>query len=160
MKQLFAVAVAAVGLALAGTSSGAGAAEHHMVKGNTDVKWGDGPAAFPAGLKFAVIDGDPASTGPLTVRLRMPAGYKIAPHWHPTDEHVTVLSGTLSLGMGDTVDKAHSAALSAGGYAVAPANMHHYAWTKTGATIQVHMMGPFAITYVNPADDPTHSSAK
>lgn len=38
---------------------------------------------------------------------------------------------------------------------MAPANVHHYAWTKTGATIQVHLNGPFAITYVNPADDPS-----
>jgi hypothetical protein len=61
---------------------------------------------------------------------------------------------------GDTLDKAHAVSLGSGGYAVAPANMHHYAWTKSGATIQVHMMGPFAITYVNPADDPTHAAAK
>ncbi len=101
-----------------------------------------------------MISGDPDATGLVTVRLEMPAGYTIAPHFHPTDEHVTVLKGTFSLGMGDVVDKAHAVTLSAGGYGVAMANMHHYAYTRTGATIQVHMQGPFAITYVNPADDP------
>jgi len=110
---------------------------------------------FPKGAKFAVIAGDPAGTGLVTVRLDMPAGYAIAPHFHPTDEHVTVLKGNFSIGMGDAVDKAHALTLSSGGYAVATANMHHYAYTTTGATIQVHMQGPFAITYVNPADDPS-----
>lgn len=120
-----------------------------------DVKWGAPPPVFPPGAKFAVISGDPGSTGLVTVRLEMPAGYKIAPHFHPTDEHVTVLKGNFAIGMGDVVDKAHALTLSAGGYGVAMANMHHYAYTTTGATIQVHMQGPFAITYVNPADDPS-----
>lgn len=138
----------------------AAAADHEMLASGAKVKWGPPPPVFPAGAKFAVIEGDPASTGLVTVRLQLPPGYQIAPHWHPTDEHVTVLAGSLALGMGDTLDKAHSATLTSGGYAVAPAKMHHYAWTKNGATIQIHLLGPFAITYVNPADDPTHGAAK
>jgi quercetin dioxygenase-like cupin family protein len=96
----------------------------------------------------------------VTLRARLPSGYKIPAHWHPTDEHITVLSGSLGIGMGDTLDTEHGQTLKAGGYAVAPANMHHYAWTTSGATIQLHMIGPFAITYVNPADDPSRSGAK
>lgn len=120
-----------------------------------DIKWGPAPPVFPAGAEFAVIAGDPASTGEVVVRLKMPAGYRIPPHWHPTDEHVTVISGTLGIGMGDKLDKKHSKVLKAGGYALAPANMHHFAWTRTGAVVQVNLMGPFQITYVNPADDPS-----
>jgi quercetin dioxygenase-like cupin family protein len=120
-----------------------------------EIKWGPAPPVLPAGAKIAVLSGDPAGTGLVTIRLKMPAGYKIPPHWHPTDEHVTVISGSLALGMGDVLDKTQSKTLKAGGYGVAPANMHHFAWTKTGAVIQVHMMGPFKITYVNPADDPS-----
>jgi quercetin dioxygenase-like cupin family protein len=131
------------------------AADAPPIRSAKEVKWGAPPPVLPTGAKFAVIAGDPGATGLVTVRLEMPAGYAIAPHFHPTDEHVTVLKGALSLGMGDVVDKAHAVTLSAGGYAVAMANMHHYAYTKTGATIQVHMLGPFAITYVNPADDPS-----
>ena len=67
-----------------------------------------------------------------------------------------VISGSLALGMGDQVNHKASKTLTAGGYGVAPANMHHFAWTKTGAVVQVNLMGPFAITYVNPADDPSH----
>lgn len=120
-----------------------------------EIKWGPAPPVLPAGAKLAVLAGDPAGTGPVTLRLKMPAGYRIPPHWHPTDERVTVISGTLGIGMGDKLDRKHSKVLKAGGYAVAPANMHHFAWTRTGAVVQVDLMGPFQITYVNPADDPS-----
>jgi quercetin dioxygenase-like cupin family protein len=133
----------------------AAAAETPIVPSAKAVKWGAPPPVLPPGAKFALIAGDPAATGMVTVRLEMPAGYTIPPHFHPTDEHITVLKGSLSLGMGDLIDKTHAITLSTGGYGVAMANMHHYAYTTTGATIQVHMQGPFAITYVNPADDPS-----
>ncbi len=130
-------------------------AGHKIIASSDEIAWGPPPPVLPQGAKFAVIDGHPAGQGNVTVRVIMPVGYKIPPHWHPTDEHVTVLAGALSLGMGDEVDEAHAITLKQGGYAVASANMHHYAYTKTGATIQIHMMGPFQITYVNPADDPS-----
>ena len=156
LLQFTSIAIVALGsLAIADSAS-----EHHILASGAAVKWGPQPPFFPAGAKFAVIDGDPSSKGLVTVRLDMPAGYKIAPHWHPTDEHITVLSGTFLIGMGDAIDTAHGSALKAGGYGVAPANMHHYAWTTTGAIVQVHMNGPFAITYVNPADDPSQSAKK
>jgi quercetin dioxygenase-like cupin family protein len=120
-----------------------------------EIKWGPAPPVLAAGAQMVVLAGDPAQSGPVTLRLKMPAGYVIAPHWHPTDERVTVISGHLGLGMGDTLDKKKSKVLKPGGYAVAPANMHHFAWTKTGAIVQVDLMGPFGITYVNPADDPS-----
>jgi quercetin dioxygenase-like cupin family protein len=119
-----------------------------------DIKWGPVPPILPAGASIAVLAGDPAGTGLVTIRLKMPPGYRIPPHWHPTDEHVTVISGLFAIGMGDKLDKTQSKTLRPGGYAVAPANMHHFAWTRTGAVVQVNLMGPFQITYVNPADDP------
>ena len=120
-----------------------------------ELKWGAAPPVLPAGAELAVLAGDPGKPGPVTLRLKMPAGYKIPAHWHPTDERVTVISGTLGLGMGDALDKKASKLLKPGGYAIAPANMNHYAWTKSGAVVQIDMMGPFAITYVNAADDPS-----
>jgi quercetin dioxygenase-like cupin family protein len=120
-----------------------------------EIQWGAAPPVLPAGALMAVLAGDPAGTGLITIRLKMPAGYRIPPHWHPTDEHVTVISGLFAIGMGDKVDMAKSKTLKAGGYAVAAANMHHFAWTKTGAVVQVNMLGPFQITYINPADDPS-----
>jgi len=126
----------------------------HVMVTEGEVQWGQGPPALPAGAEAFVLSGDPGKAGPFAIRLRFPAGYKIAAHWHPTDEHVTVLSGTFSMGMGEKFDAAATKALVAGGYAVMPAEMRHFAWTKKGATIQVHGTGPFALTYVNPADDP------
>ena len=121
------------------------------------VKWADAPPSLPKGAKFTVLSGDPGAAGPFTIRLRMPAGYGIPPHWHPTDENVTVISGTFSLGMGEKFDQASMKTLPAGGYAVLPAEMRHFASTKGGAIVQIHGTGPFAINYVNPSDDPRQS---
>jgi len=123
---------------------------------SSDLKWGPAPPAFPAGAQMAVLAGDPGKAGTFVVRLKMPAGYKIPAHHHPTDEYVTVISGDFSLGMGDKLDAAKSAHLTAGGFAEAPAQMNHFAWTKNGAVAQVSADGPFAMTYVNPTDDPIH----
>jgi mannose-6-phosphate isomerase-like protein (cupin superfamily) len=120
-----------------------------------EIQWGAAPPVLPVGASMAVLAGDPAGTGLVTLRLKMPPGYRIPPHWHPTDEHVTVISGSFAIGMGDKLDMKQSKTLKAGGYGIAGANLHHFAWTKTGAVIQVNMMGPFQITYVNPADDPS-----
>lgn len=120
-----------------------------------DLKWGAAPPVFPKGAQMAVLSGDPNKPGVFVIRLKMPAGYKIPAHQHPTDEYVTVVSGDLSLGMGDKLDPAKSAHLAPGGFAVAGAKMNHFAFSDGGAVVQVSAVGPFAMTYVNPADDPT-----
>jgi len=126
-----------------------------------DIKWGDVPPVFAKGAKMAVLYGDPSKPGELfIVRLKMPAGYKVAAHFHPTDENVTVISGTFSLGMGDKLDPAKAKSFPAGSFAVAPAKMNHFAFTKQGAVVEVSAIGPFAITYVNPADDPSKTASK
>ena len=117
-------------------------------------KWGPAPAIFPAGAEMAVMQGDPGSNNLFTVRLRFPNGYRIPPHTHPTDEHVTVISGTFLVGMGNTMEKTGLTTLHAGGFVTAPANQAHYATAKGRTVVQVHAMGPFAMTYVNPADTP------
>ena len=125
------------------------------------ITWGPAPAIFPAGAEMAVMQGDPSGTGLFTVRLRFPSGYKIPPHTHPTDEHVTVVSGTFLVGMGKSFDATKTMALSAGGFVTAPANEAHYAMARGGVTVvQVHAMGPFAMTYVNPADTPKASTQR
>lgn len=128
------------------------AAQSQVNPGN--LKWGPAPPGLPRGAQASVLAGNPEKPGMFTIRLRFPAGYAIAPHSHPADEHVTVISGQLSLGMGPRVRPRRMAALVAGGFANAPARMAHYASTRSGAVIQISSQGPFAITYVNPADDP------
>ncbi|TMH16618.1 MAG: cupin domain-containing protein [Betaproteobacteria bacterium] len=88
------------------------------------------------------------------MRLKTPAGYKVAPHWHSQDENVTVISGTLYLGMGDNLDTKSEHALSAGGFHFLPGKVHHYAFTKVPTVIPVNTKGPFDMTYINPDDDP------
>jgi hypothetical protein len=119
-----------------------------------DVKWKDGPGSLPPGAKFAVLEGDPSKEGPFTMRLMFPDGYKIAPHWHPKVERITVISGTFNLGMGDKFDQAATKAMPAGTYGFWPAEMKHFAWTKGETVLQLHGIGPWSLTYVNPADDP------
>ncbi|MGE5537912.1 MAG: cupin domain-containing protein [Gemmatimonas sp.] len=125
------------------------------------IQWQAGPPGLPPGAEFAVLSGDPGSNGLYVVRAKLPAGYKIPAHSHPTTEYVTVLSGELQIGMGDKLDASSGQMLQAGGFAEAPAKMNHYAWSGAGAVIQVHGQGPFEITYVNPDDDPrTQTSSK
>jgi quercetin dioxygenase-like cupin family protein len=106
---------------------------------------------------MAVLAGDPNKKGPFTVRMQAPAGYKITPHTHPTAENITVISGTFNIGMGDKFDEAAGKELGAGGFVVLPTGMKHYAWSTADAIIQIHGKGPFAIKYVNPADDPRNA---
>lgn len=131
----------------------------HVLLAPAEISWGDPPPVFEKGMSFAVIAGDPSQPGLYVVRAKLPAGYKIAPHWHPTDEHVTVISGTMAVGMGDKFDQSNMKTLPVGAYALLPADMRHFAMAKTAATIQIHGQGPFALTYVNPADDPSKRTA-
>lgn len=124
-----------------------------------DLKWGPAPAIFPAGAKFAVLQGDPSKAEPVTVRLDFPSGYVVPPHFHPTDEAITVIQGAFLVGMGDKVEKSKTMTLPVGGFAVAAAGMHHYAIAQGRTIVQVNLAGPFALTYVNPADDPTKKVA-
>ena len=127
----------------------------HVVVAATAVKWVDPPPSVPRGAKMAAISGDPSKAEPFTIRLQLPAGYKIAPHWLPTADHVTVLSGTFAAGMGKAWDDKAMGDLTAGGYAVMAATMPHFAMAKTAVTLQVHGIGPFVVNYVNAADDPS-----
>ena len=116
--------------------------------------WSPAPAFMAKGAQIAVLQGDPGAPGPFTIRLKLPEGYVIAPHFHPTDEQVTVISGHFLIGMGDTVDRFKARRLSPGDYATAPAQVHHYAIAADAAVVQVNGVGPFLVTYVNPNDDP------
>ena len=117
------------------------------------IKW-TAPAAYAKGAEFAVIHGDPTKAGLYVVRLKVPAGFKIAAHTHPNDENVTVLSGSFNIGMGDKFDESKGENIKAGGYSYVQKSMTHYAWFTEDTVIQLHGMGPQGITYMNPADDP------
>lgn len=126
----------------------------------TDVTWQEGPASLPAGAKLAVLEGDLTKAGPFTMRLMVPDGYRVPPHSHGNIEHLTVVSGTFYVGMGEKFDESAGRELPAGSFAFMPAGMRHFAWTKGETVVQVHGVGPWSITYVNPTDDPRKSAAK
>ena len=119
-----------------------------------ELKWGPAPAVFPAGAQMAVLQGDPSKAEPFTVRLRMPDGYRIAAHTHPTDEHVTVIQGTFLVGMGDRFNADSLQALPTGSFVTAPARHGHFAAARGVTVVQVQAEGPFALTYLNPSDLP------
>ena len=157
MKRILSV-IALIGLAASFARSQemthAGADGDPTIYSPTEIKWKDGPDFLPAGAKFAVLEGDPTKEGPFVIRIIFPAGFKIQPHSHPKIERVTVLSGTLNLGMGEKFDQSATRELPAGTYGFWPAGMRHFAWVKNKTTVQLHGIGPWIFTYVNPADDP------
>ena len=122
----------------------------------THPAWGPAPAVFPAGAQMAVISGDPSKAAQFTIELKMPDGYRIPPHFHPTDEVATVKQGTFQVGMGDTLDLAKTKTMKPGDKGTIPAGEHHYAAASGSTIVAVSAMGPFAMTYVNPAADPQH----
>ena len=132
----------------------AGTAEAQKAK----LTWGPAPPFLPAGAQFALVSGDPGKTGAFEIQLSMPNGYTIPPHWHPTDEHVTVKSGHFRYGMGDKIDAKAMKSLKPGDSGTLPANMRHYARAQGRTVVSVSGNGPFAITYVNQADDPRHDA--
>jgi len=128
-------------------------AKHVMLTAD-ELKWGPGPESLPPGGQAAVLSGDPGKSGMFTIRLKMPDGYTVPPHSHPTAEHVTIVSGTLMMAMGSKLDDAAFKPMTAGAYAVMPARSDHYVRAKGETIVQVMAMGPFEIKYANPNDDP------
>jgi hypothetical protein len=124
------------------------------------IKYGPPPPFLAPGSQLAVLEGDPtAATGDFTIRLKMPDGYKIAPHWHPKRENVTVISGNFKVGMGDKWDDTKMMTFPAGSFAYLDPDMHHYAMASGDVVVQVHGMSPLQFNYVNPADDPSKKYA-
>jgi quercetin dioxygenase-like cupin family protein len=120
------------------------------------MKWMPAPPFIPPGAQLTILEGDPmASMGGYTVRLKLPDGYKFPPHTHPHRENVTVISGTLKIGMGDQFDDSKLTALPAGSFAYVDPSMHHYAAASGETVIQIHGLSPLAVNYINPADDPS-----
>lgn len=126
---------------------------HLMVKAS-ELKWETAPPSLPPGAKTAIVQGDPKAAGPFVMRIKLPAGYKISPHFHPADENVTVLEGAFWMGSGSTFEQDKMMELPPGGFARMTTGTHHYAMAKKATTIQLHGIGPWGITYINPADDP------
>ena len=117
-------------------------------------QWTKAPAAYPVGAEIVVIEGDTSKTGPFTLRLRFPDGYALPPHSHPIDEHVTVIQGTFVVGMGVSGKRETAVEMPAGSFILIPNKTQHYVFARGITIVQAHGVGPSALNYENPADDP------
>jgi quercetin dioxygenase-like cupin family protein len=153
-RLLLALAPAMIAAAVTPTyAKESGGAPAHVMLLPDAIQWGPFPAGGP-GAQLAVVFGDPGKTGPFIIRIKTPDGFRIPPHWHPMDEHITVISGTLALGMGEKFAEKALQDLPAGSYARMPKKMPHFGQSRGETVVQVGGMGPFKVIYVNPADDP------
>ena len=155
-RQRLAAAAGAAFLILSCSAFAEGSGAMYMNAG--DLKWGDAPPSLPKGAKIAVLSGDPGKAGPFVARLKVPANYKIAPHWHSTDEDLTVISGDFYFAEGDKMETKGAHDLKAGAFHHLPAKTHHYAFSKGPAVVQINANGPFDIVYVDPKDDPSKAA--
>jgi quercetin dioxygenase-like cupin family protein len=155
MKRAFLVLFAGACIAAATMSTTvAQTADGHKILAAPEIKWGPGPASLPPGAEAVVLWGDPGKEGLFAMRLKLPNGYKIAPHTHPKPEVVTVISGTFRLGMGENADSAKAKALPPGSFFALSPGMAHYAFTEGETVVQLNANGPWSVNYVDPKDDP------
>ena len=158
MKIALPTLIAAVAVAGVAFTTPADTMEGHASVSPQDIKWGPAPAVLPRGAEAAVLFGDPSKEGYFVLRLRFPAGYRVAPHAHPVDEVVTVISGTFHEGMGETFDRRKTQAWPAGSFFARPPGMAHYVFVDEETVIQISTVSPCGLTYVNPNDDPQQKS--
>lgn len=114
----------------------------------TKVTWTDAPPTLPKGAKVAVLEGSPREAGVFTMRIKVPAGTRIEPHWHPRPERVTVLSGRAEVGFGDVFDRKGMKRFDAGGFYVNPPQLHHYLYFPRDTVLQLTCEGPWELNYV------------
>ncbi len=148
----------------------AGGAQNTIVIKQGSERWMELPASslkgtpsVPLGgtLRMAVLQGDPAVAGrPYTIRLSCSSGTKVAPHWHPADENITVIKGDFAIGMGSRWNDASLQDAGTGGYAFTPARMNHFATCKSDAVLQIYGNGPFEINFVSAQQGGTTSSRR
>jgi quercetin dioxygenase-like cupin family protein len=146
--------IGAAALVAGVAAASAQSAGQHVVVAPGEVKWGAAPPSLSPGAQAAVLYGDPGKEGAFALRIKAPKGYRIAPHTHPKPEIVTVLSGALRLGMGETADEAKAKPLPAGSFFALQPGMAHFVFVDEDVVIQVNSSGPWSIDYVNPSDDP------
>ena len=153
-RSLSAVALLAAASAASAQRPDTSHAESMKLYPGGVVEWKAGPPALPSGVQAAILEGDPTKPGPFTMRLKFPSGTKVRPHFHSDTEHATVVSGTLHIGMGEHFDSTAVKTLNAGSFGYWLAGTRHFAWFEGETILQVSGMGPWTVTYVNPADDP------
>src|SRR5205809_4619141 len=152
--SLLALASARVPVGIALAHGGASPPRPTVIRPG-DIVWQPRPPPLEPGSQGAVLAGNPSQPGPFTLRVRLPAKYRIAPHRHPVEERLTVLSGTLCFAATTATNVApDTACIGPGTFRLMPANVVHSDWAPVAVEYQIEALGPFDLTYVNPSDDP------
>jgi hypothetical protein len=153
--MLRATAFALCGLALTFAAHELNAQANPAAKATTpaEMKWSAQGGLAMAGMEQVNLVGNPSEPGPYTLRLKFPAGYKLAPHVHPDNREVTILSGTWYTGYGSSFEAMALKALPAGSFYTEPANVAHFVEVREPVIIQVSGIGPSGRVFVNPATD-------
>jgi hypothetical protein len=151
-RWLWAGALVAIGAALASAQTARKMV--HKTLRPSELSWRKPPPGLPPSTEAALLDGNPTEPGLFFMRLRLPDGTQLRPHWHSIDEHITILSGRLAVGMGETWSTQNLTDLPPGSYASMPALQRHFALARGETIVQLTGSGPFDIHYVDPADDP------
>ncbi|TVR47402.1 MAG: DUF4437 domain-containing protein [Puniceicoccaceae bacterium] len=125
----------------------------HLMVTAEELEW-QSIASMAPGAVMALLEGDLSKAEPFTFRLKLPAGYIVAPHIHPAYERVTVLQGTFHFAHGEEFDRDRTMALKEGGFAIMPPGAPMFGYTEEETIIQLHGTGPWGIEYINPEDDP------
>jgi quercetin dioxygenase-like cupin family protein len=154
MKIALPTLIAVVGVAGVASTASTDMMQGHTIVSPEEIKWEPGPDVLPPGAEAAVLFGDPSKEGLFVLRLKLPEGYSVPPHTHPVDEVITVISGTFSMGMGETADQSKAQPLPAGSFFALPPDTAHYVFTGEETVVQISTIGPWGLTYVNPEDDP------
>ena len=105
-----------------------------------EIKWAENP--LRPGAYIAIIEGDPNKPGPLVLRVKFPADFKIPPHWHPHGERFVVLSGSMYEDMGEDGDMSKAKLMTPGSVGIMQAKTPHYVVTREETIVQVHTTGP------------------
>jgi len=158
MRTITALPLAAVAVLTVASISPGRAAEDHTIIQPDQVQWQAAPPALPKGAQVAMLYGDPSKEGPFGMRVKVPANYRIPPHTHAKPENVTILSGTLELGMGEQADPEKMESLPPGTFFSMQPGVAHYVSTKAETIIQVNSMGPWSLDYIHPQDDPRQAA--
>jgi len=144
------IGIAAVATAVYSQEKKEGAEAHKIVHFG-DLKW----TPIIKGCDLAPVSGDSNAEGaPFVLRIRCADGIRVPAHWHPTDEHLTVLKGTFLVGMGESFDEAKLQAMNVGNFITMPKEMRHFGLCKGETIVQVHGAGPFKVNWVNPSEVP------
>ena len=123
-----------------------------------ELHWKTGSCSYTKGPQFSLLLGDLHKPGLFIMMVKFPPNFKLLPHWYDTDEHSTILKGTMYAGFGDSINLKEAKAVHAGGFLFFPARQHHFGVTgPEGATVELVGIGPWAAHFVNPSDDPCAS---